>query len=649
MKKEEIIQVIRDYVNDDKAKYAVLINGAWGSGKTYFYDKVLKQEILFLENGSDEKKGNVYISLYGVSSVEQLSKELVTNYFLKVKLHGDKSKEKMYEKVSKATGIFSKMFTFSVGGLSIDFEKGIEGINKSIDIKDMVICFDDLERCSIPINELFGMINTLVEHCNCKVIILADEENIGKMYANTNVEAKYLTLLLGRKLSVKKDNEKNKGGDKTSDKLTVEELKKLNEKIYSENYVYKDIKEKVIGLSLKYTPDLETEYDSIIEDTISDERFSNMLKESKENILEYMEQCDNNNIRIMRVWLLNFERIFKVIYKHFSQEKYFDEVFERFSIYTIRVACAIGKNKKLAEWKQGVEIGYIDLDDGFLLEREGYRFVDDLYRDSIFDEIRICRVARYILKEKENEEIAEKESKKGKTYKKLNQWYFLEDDDITESLPILIEEINNDEYIPQMYQKIISLLIILEREKYCDKDYMSKVCDSMIYKIGNIQERIEVENIQEHFIEEKGQLDLFHKYYDAIYSKIVEKNRDIDKKQLNEDLDYSTGESFLNYCRDNYNSFIEKGSFISYVNLEALKDIILNGKIEDIYNISAGFHKIYHFGNLYEFYSGDVDQLKEFREDLENMKIEGNTRKKAVQRLIATLGDKIEVIENKEE
>lgn len=44
-----------------------------------------------------------------------------------------------------------------------------------------------------------------------------------------------------------------------------------------------------------------------------------------------------------------------------------------------------------------------------------------------------------------------------------------------------------------------------------------------------------------------------------------------------------------------------------------------------------------------------VDQLKEFKEDLENMKIEGNTRKKAVQRLVSTLKDKIKVIENKEE
>lgn len=48
------------------------------------------------------------------------------------------------------------------------------------------------------LNSLFGFINNLVEHCNCKVLILADESNIGKMYANTNIEAKYSTLLSGK-------------------------------------------------------------------------------------------------------------------------------------------------------------------------------------------------------------------------------------------------------------------------------------------------------------------------------------------------------------------------------------------------------------------------------------------------------------------
>lgn len=646
MRKEEIVQVIRDYVNDDKAKYAVLIDGVWGCGKTYLYKNVLKDEISNLEYGSNEGKGNVYISLYGMSTVEQLAKEIITNYLLKVKLRGSKKKEKAYENVSKITGIISKVFSFSINGLSIDIDEGLKELKNNIRFKNMVVCFDDLERCSIPVNDLFGMINTLIEHCNCKVIILADEDNIGKMYANTNIEAKYLTLLLGRKLNVKKDDVQKQGGDERNDDLSVEELKTVNEKLYSENYIYKDIKEKVIGLSLRYTPCLIEEFDSIIKDTVDNKTFADMLVERKEKILEYMEKCNNNNIRIMRVWLLNFERIYKVIYKYYSTEEFFGEVFERFCIYTIRVACAIGKNKKLAEWEKGIEVGYIDLDDCFILQREGYKFVDDLYKDSVFDEKRICRVAKVILKSKQDEEIAKKELQKGKAYRELSQWYYLEDDKIKEMLPNLIEEISNGEYAPQIYQKIISLLIVLEREKYCKKEFIEEICDAMKLKIQNMQMKMDVENFQHHFLEDKELLEVFHGYYDPVYALILEKNRDIDKKEINEKLDYSTGEMFLEYCRNNYNDFFDKRSFMSYVDMKTLEKLIMKGTIEDIYSISSAFNKVYYFGNLYEFYSDDIERLETFKKDLEQIKTEteGNTRKKAIQRLIATVESKIKEI-----
>ena len=85
-------------------------------------------------------------------------------------------------------GVISKAFSFSIGSVSADFSKMIRGISNLAEVKNMVVCFDDLERCTIPINELFGYVNNLIEHCNCKVLILADESNIGKVFANSNVE-----------------------------------------------------------------------------------------------------------------------------------------------------------------------------------------------------------------------------------------------------------------------------------------------------------------------------------------------------------------------------------------------------------------------------------------------------------------------------
>lgn len=157
----------------------------------------------------------------------------------------------------------SSAFSFSIGPVSTDLSNAFEKIENNIDVKDMVICFDDLERCTIQLMNFFGFVNNLIEYYNCKVLILADEKNIGKIYANTNLEEKYLTVLSGDRKVVEyigdgknTRTQKSDLGKSPNGEITVEEVKKLNEILYSENYLYKDIKEKVIGKTMFYYPAL---------------------------------------------------------------------------------------------------------------------------------------------------------------------------------------------------------------------------------------------------------------------------------------------------------------------------------------------------------------------------------------------------------
>ena len=46
------------------------------------------------------------------------------------------------------------------------------------DYNNTLVCFDDLERCQIPIKEVLGYINDFVEHKHLKMVILADETHI---------------------------------------------------------------------------------------------------------------------------------------------------------------------------------------------------------------------------------------------------------------------------------------------------------------------------------------------------------------------------------------------------------------------------------------------------------------------------------------
>ena len=110
MKKDEIVKVVREYINNEKAKYAVMITGVWGSGKTYLYENCLKGEIDGIVSGKDkaDRLGQVYISLYGTSSVEELSKEILLNYFMISGLNGDEKKANVLKGIGSFIGILSK-------------------------------------------------------------------------------------------------------------------------------------------------------------------------------------------------------------------------------------------------------------------------------------------------------------------------------------------------------------------------------------------------------------------------------------------------------------------------------------------------------------------------------------------------------------
>lgn len=149
---KEIVDAVTSYIRDENAKHAILIDGAWGNGKTYLYENYLVDAIESVEVGKNVRKRNVYISLYGISSIDLLSKQLITNYLIYVKGNGNKLIKKGFKPLSGIIGVASSAFSFSIGPVSTDLTKMFKKIESNIDVKDMVICFDDLERCTIPIN-----------------------------------------------------------------------------------------------------------------------------------------------------------------------------------------------------------------------------------------------------------------------------------------------------------------------------------------------------------------------------------------------------------------------------------------------------------------------------------------------------------------
>jgi hypothetical protein len=151
---------VRDYLAYYTAlpyapRHAVLINGPWGVGKTYLVKAFLQQHV-----GQDKKY--IYISLYGLTTIDEIEAALFQAIY-----------PALGWQVTKLGARVGKTLLRRIG-LDPGLKAG-ELINK---LETDLYVFDDLERCEAPINKVLGYINEFVEHDGSKVIIVANESEI---------------------------------------------------------------------------------------------------------------------------------------------------------------------------------------------------------------------------------------------------------------------------------------------------------------------------------------------------------------------------------------------------------------------------------------------------------------------------------------
>lgn len=165
---------------------ALMVTGSWGCGKSYYFENVLFEEL--------RKKGHkpVRVSLFGMTSLEELSKNIVCEF---LQYLTDKKWIKSVVKVG--ANLFNGIKDVPAVGDYIDL-KGILSTGKTLYKlipNHSVICLDDLERAveKFDINDLLGAINDLVENQHQKVIVIANKEYIdGKQpVANDNKVGKH--------------------------------------------------------------------------------------------------------------------------------------------------------------------------------------------------------------------------------------------------------------------------------------------------------------------------------------------------------------------------------------------------------------------------------------------------------------------------
>ena len=343
MTDNQIISEIERYLDDKTYNYAVLIDGEWGCGKTFFVNNSLKDAIVRKENEKDCPRKIRYISLYGCKSLHDIFESIAISF---VKDILEKKGKKYPEKGSSIVRTLIQGFKEKVAS-----EFDIDGlIGEVASSEKNIFIFDDLERCDCTINELFGYINGMVEHDGSKVILIANEKEIR---TKGNDSSKEIQLLVASNPAIKTTSEKTylpsmpySQASKYISEFSESELEERRKKLFpKENYCddYKRIKEKLIGVTLQYQPDIKKACKEIIEKSNLEDKLKSLLLSFLDNFSKTMGIYHHNNLRTFQFYISKYAYLYSRIQDiQLSDEKkgYIDNITKVIAIecfnYTVK-------------------------------------------------------------------------------------------------------------------------------------------------------------------------------------------------------------------------------------------------------------------------------------------------------------------------
>ena len=273
MDKNELNAFILRYATQYKTKMALMLNGKWGSGKSYYINHTLCP---FL---AENKVKCIVVSLFGIESVSELSKQIYMRLRLPTFVKNNEAAQ--YATIIGHSIMFNAL---SYIGISANIDDNqLQDLYKSVNLNNVLIIFEDVERSSIDIIKLLGFVNGLVEYDGAKVMLVGNEDE----------------MLKGDDIVDKDAND--------SESLDVDKHRLMTEKNIKE---YRKMKEKTIGDTIVFTPNFNETICNILKGYSGvwiDELTS---EEEIYSIRKIIDKYCNNNMRIFIYAIQKYNDIF---------------------------------------------------------------------------------------------------------------------------------------------------------------------------------------------------------------------------------------------------------------------------------------------------------------------------------------------------
>lgn len=156
---------------------AILIEGPWGCGKTHFINTFIGT---FIKNEKSKNLKPIKISLFGLNSIAEVENRVLGAFYPVLENKLVKLATVSAKKISAKIGLDysgdgkpDAQATFSADKINL-YTLLIEGRN------DFALILDDIERTNIKPQELLGYINHIVETCQIRTILIANESELWK-------------------------------------------------------------------------------------------------------------------------------------------------------------------------------------------------------------------------------------------------------------------------------------------------------------------------------------------------------------------------------------------------------------------------------------------------------------------------------------
>ncbi|WP_368249717.1 P-loop NTPase fold protein [Fusicatenibacter saccharivorans] len=333
MTEQQIKEEILRYIKDRTYNYAVLIDGEWGSEKTYFVKRIIVPSINEQEKFSGTDRAVKYISLYGCKNIGDVQENIAWSFAenARQKIKNKASWGNSADKISENAFLSSRKIGNAILEKFLPKDLLYQIASDWLNLGEFIFIFDDLERCECPINELFGFLNELIEHENTKVIIIANEKEVSGIAEVQNLEGQYYLSLDERIEWPKQENYFSRiyPQNCNSQKLTFDEIERRRKMLFpvkEANSNYRRIREKLIGVNLKYEPDIDVSISEIIKSSNCDNFTKMRLEKNVKLFISTMENYNHKNLRTFQFFLSKVNYLLEKLTSVEIEDEYRDAV-----------------------------------------------------------------------------------------------------------------------------------------------------------------------------------------------------------------------------------------------------------------------------------------------------------------------------------